>query len=105
MVADCVDYAEWKTGIRADGVVISSMSFINKLGVALAGSFSAIYLGIAGYVANTDQTVASLNAIKNMNALIPGFFILLSIILIAFYPLTEKRNKHIISELEQRSAR
>lgn len=105
MVADCVDYAEWKTGVRADGVVISSMSFINKLGVALAGAFSAIYLGIAGYVANTDQTVASLNAIKNMNALIPGFFILLSIILIAFYPLTEKRYKHIISELEQRSAR
>ncbi|WP_181216842.1 MFS transporter [Bacillus subtilis] len=105
MVADCVDYAEWKTGIRADGVVISSMSFINKLGVALAGSFSAIYLGIAGYVANTDQTVGSLNAIKNMNALIPGFFILLSIILIAFYPLTEKRYKHIISELEQRSTR
>nr|WGE04353.1 hypothetical protein P5640_14500 [Bacillus subtilis] len=59
--------------IRADGVVISSMSFINKLGVALARSFSAIYLGIAGYVANTDQTVASLNAIKNMNALIPDF--------------------------------
>ncbi len=90
MVADCVDYAEWKTGVRADGVVISSMSFINKLGVALAGSFSAIYLGIAGYVANADQTVTSLNAIKNMNALIPGLFILLSIILIAFYPLTEK---------------
>ncbi|TWG73339.1 putative glucitol transport protein GutA [Bacillus subtilis J27] len=30
MVADCVDYAEWKTGVRADGVVISSMSFINS---------------------------------------------------------------------------
>ncbi len=27
MVADCVDYAEWKTGVRADGVVISLMSF------------------------------------------------------------------------------
>lgn len=103
MVADCVDYAEWKTGVRADGVVISSMSFINKLGVALAGSFSAIYLGIAGYVANTDQTAASLNAIKNMNALIPGLFILLSIILISFYPLTEKRYRNIVSELEERS--
>lgn len=103
MVADCVDYAEWKTGVRADGVVISSMSFINKLGVALAGSFSAIYLGIAGYVANTDQTVTSLNAIKHMNALIPGLFILLSIIIIAFYPLTEKRYKQIITELEKKS--
>lgn len=101
MVADCVDYAEWKTGVRADGVVISSMSFINKLGVALAGSFSAIYLGIAGYVANTDQTVTSLNAIKHMNALIPGLFILLSIIIIAFYPLTEKRYKQIITELRR----
>jgi probable glucitol transport protein GutA len=103
MIADCVDYAEWKTGVRADGVVISSMSFTNKLGVALAGSFSAIYLGIAGYVPNAEQTVTSLNAIKNMNALIPGLFIFLSIIIISFYPLTEKRYKKIISELEQRS--
>ncbi|MGG3640099.1 MFS transporter [Bacillus gobiensis] len=103
MVADCVDYAEWKTGVRADGVVISSMSFTNKLGVALAGSLSAIYLGIAGYVPNVDQTVASLNAIKNMNALIPGLFILLSIIIICFYPLSEKRYKKMISDLEQRS--
>jgi probable glucitol transport protein GutA len=102
MIADCVDYAEWKTGVRADGVVISSMSFTNKLGVALAGSFSAIYLGIAGYVPNADQTVTSLNAIKNMNALIPGLFILLSIIIICFYPLTEKRYKKMILELEQR---
>ncbi|AVB11951.1 MFS transporter [Bacillus velezensis] len=105
MVADCVDYAEWKTGVRADGVVISSMSFINKLGVALAGSFSAVYLGIAGYAANTDQTASSLNAIKNMNALIPGLFILLSIILISFYPLTEKKYQQMMSDLEQRAAR
>ncbi|MFS0820735.1 MFS transporter [Bacillus sp. 1P02SD] len=103
MIADCVDYAEWKTGVRADGVVISSMSFTNKLGVALAGSFSAIYLGIAGYIPNADQTVTSLNAIKNMNALIPGLFILLSIIIICFYPLTEKVYKKMISDLEQRS--
>lgn len=103
MIADCVDYAEWKTGVRADGVVISSMSFTNKLGVALAGSFSAIYLGIAGYVPNAEQTVTSLNAIKNMNALIPGLFILLSIIIICFYPLTEKGYKKMISELEKRS--
>ncbi|MGG3572956.1 glycoside-pentoside-hexuronide (GPH):cation symporter [Bacillus gobiensis] len=103
MIADCVDYAEWKAGVRADGVVISSMSFTNKLGVALAGSFSAIYLGISGYVPNVDQTVASLNAIKNMNALIPGLFILLSIIIICFYPLSEKRYKKMISDLEKSS--
>ncbi|MGF6952800.1 putative glucitol transport protein GutA [Neobacillus sp. B4I6] len=103
MIADCVDYAEWKTGVRADGVVISSMSFTNKLGVALAGSFSAIYLGIAGYVPNGEQTVTSLNAIKNMNALIPGLFILLAVLIICFYPLTEKKYKNMMSDLEQRS--
>ncbi|MEH7429986.1 MFS transporter, partial [Priestia megaterium] len=103
MVADCVDYAEWKTGVRADGVVISLMSFTNKLGVALAGSFSAIYLGIAGYVANAEQTAASLNAIKNMNALVPGIFILLSVLIICFYPLTEKTYNKIILDLEKKS--
>ncbi|RAS83445.1 glycoside-pentoside-hexuronide (GPH):cation symporter [Priestia endophytica] len=102
MVADCVDYAEWKTGVRADGVVISSMSFTNKLGVALAGSFAALYLGKNGYVANTEQTINSLDAIKNMNALVPGVFILLSIIIICFYPLNEKRYKKMMEELNQK---
>jgi probable glucitol transport protein GutA len=104
MVADCVDYAEWKTGVRADGVVISSMSFTNKLGVALAGSFAALYLGKNGYVANTEQTITSLDAIKNMNALVPGVFILLSIIIICFYPLNEKKYKKMMKELNQKSS-
>ncbi|MFC7395488.1 glycoside-pentoside-hexuronide (GPH):cation symporter [Scopulibacillus cellulosilyticus] len=102
MLADCVDFAEWKTGVRADGVVVSSMSFINKLGVAIAGSFAAFYLGRSGYVANAHQTLSSLNAIRNMNALIPGIFILLSILIICFYPLSEKRYQTMISEMEQK---
>ncbi|WP_276210988.1 MFS transporter [Heyndrickxia coagulans] len=102
MLADCVDYAEWKTGIRAEGVVISSMSFTNKLGVALAGSFSAFFLNKAGYVPNVAQSVSSLQAIKDMNAIIPGIFILLSVLLISFYPITENRYKKMMKELEQR---
>ncbi|MBM7645924.1 Na+/melibiose symporter-like transporter [Scopulibacillus daqui] len=102
MLADCVDYAEWKTGVRADGAVVSSMSFINKLGAAIAGSFSAFYLGWAGYVAGAHQSLSSLHAIRNMNALIPGIFILISIIIICFYPLSEKKYQTMISELERK---
>ncbi|MFD2618697.1 glycoside-pentoside-hexuronide (GPH):cation symporter [Terrilactibacillus laevilacticus] len=102
MLADCVDYAEWKTNVRADGVVISSMSFVNKLGVAVAGTFSAYYLGYSGYVANSDQTLSSLNAIKNMNASIPGILTLLSIIIFCFYPLSEKKYKKMMSDLKKK---
>lgn len=102
MLADCVDYAEWKTGIRADGVVISTMSFTNKLGVALPGSFSAFFLNKAGYVPNVAHSVSSLQAIKDMNAIISGIFILLSVLLISFYPITENRYKKMMKELEQR---
>lgn len=102
MLADCVDYAEWKTGIRADGVVISSMSFTNKLGVALTGSFSAFFLNRSGYVPNVAQSVSSLQAIKDMNAIIPGIFILLSVLLISFYPITENRYRKMMKELEQK---
>lgn len=100
MVVDCVDYVEWKIGVCVDGVVILSMSFINKLGVVLVGLFLVIYLGIVGYVVNVDQIVMLLNVIKNMNVLILGFFILLFIIFIVFYFLMEKRYKYIIFELE-----
>ncbi|MTT31117.1 MFS transporter [Terrilactibacillus sp. BCM23-1] len=102
MLADTVDYAEWKTKVRADGVIISSMSFLNKLGVAIAGSFSAFYLGHSGYVADMTQSISSLEAIKNLNAIIPAVFILLSVIIMSFYPLSEKKCQDMMTELEQR---
>ena len=36
MVADVIDYGEWKTGVRLDGLTNSATSFGMKVGAGLA---------------------------------------------------------------------
>lgn len=55
IIPDCVEYGEWKTGIRNDGFQYAFISLGNKIGMALGTSLLAIALGSAGYVSNAVQ--------------------------------------------------
>ena len=49
MIGDTVDYLEWKTGERAEGICFAMQTFINKIGMALGafiGVFSYSWAGI-----------------------------------------------------------
>jgi Na+/melibiose symporter-like transporter len=64
MIADCVDYEEYHTGVRPDGVFFSGQSFITKLSAGIASLISGAVYAIVGF---SDKNVALLN-----NALING---------------------------------
>lgn len=56
MLPDCVDYAEYITGVKGNGVVSSTFSFMNKLCGAIGASLASYLLGIFGFVANQEQS-------------------------------------------------
>ena len=64
MIADCVDYEEYYTGVRPDGVFFSGQSFITKLSAGIASLISGAVYAIVGF---SDKNVALLN-----NALVNG---------------------------------
>lgn len=43
LVSDCVEYGEWKTGIRSEGLVYSFFTYFRKLSQALAGLSQELY--------------------------------------------------------------
>ncbi|MCR5272084.1 MAG: glycoside-pentoside-hexuronide (GPH):cation symporter [Lachnospiraceae bacterium] len=49
MTADVVDYGEWKTGVRSEGLVNSCTSFGMKVGIGLGSAISAWILAFGGY--------------------------------------------------------
>ncbi|GAB3058968.1 glycoside-pentoside-hexuronide (GPH):cation symporter [Salinicoccus sesuvii] len=102
MLPDCVDYAEWKTGVRGDGVVTSSLTFINKLGTALGGLLGGVLLGVSGYVANQVQSPETLQSIVIIYALLPIGGHIFTIIALKFYKLDNQFHKQIITELKER---
>jgi GPH family glycoside/pentoside/hexuronide:cation symporter len=60
---DTVDYGFWKTGIRNNGMVFSSVVFFIKLGVAFGGAIAGWLLAYYGYQADVEQTDATKNGL------------------------------------------
>lgn len=102
MIADTIEYAEWKTGLRAEGVIFSTQTFMAKFSSALSGGLAGLILTIIGYVPNAVQTQGSLHGIHAMMTIIPAAAVLVGLIPIFFYKITEKRHAQIVRELEER---
>ena len=104
MAPDTVDYSEWKTGIRAEGTMFGSFSFVQKLASAIAGSLSAAILAATGYVPNGVQTSQALNGISSMMSTIPAICCVLCIICIYFYRLDSVKMEKILTDLSNRKS-
>ncbi|MNI79475.1 Glucuronide carrier protein [compost metagenome] len=105
MIADTVDYGEWKSGVRAQGLLASTASGIAiKLGSGLGGAIPAWLLAAGGYVANQTQTPSALRMIEISFIWLPIALCLLSILILAFMYKWEKPHLEIIAELELRRA-
>lgn len=59
MIADAVDYEEYQSGIRPDGVFFSGQSFITKLSMGIATVISGIAYSAVGF---SDARVQEVNA-------------------------------------------
>jgi GPH family glycoside/pentoside/hexuronide:cation symporter len=64
ILADVIDADEARTGERKEGVYAASMTFMLKLGTALATAASGIVLGATGFEPNVAQSERSLLGIR-----------------------------------------
>jgi len=99
MIPDTVEYSEWKTGLRREGILYGCFFFCFKLGAALAGFFTGLGLDIAGYVPNVAQTDEALLGIRLMITFVPLLFIIPGIILVSFYPIDAGMHAHMLEEI------
>lgn len=101
LMADTVDYGEWKTGIRAAGFLFAAATLGVKLGLGLGGAFSAWTLSAAGYVPNADQSAAALAIIRANYIVVPAICTSLMVGLLLFYRL-DRQHAQIMRELDAR---
>ncbi len=105
MYADTADYAEWKTGRRATGLVFSASIFAQKQGWGFSGGFTLILLGSLGFVANQVQTPQAQHGLVELMSIFPAAVGILSLLILVFlYPLNERRMSEIAADLKQRRA-
>jgi GPH family glycoside/pentoside/hexuronide:cation symporter len=97
MIADAVDYGEWKSGVRAQGLLSAAVSFGAKVGMGVGGALSATMLSLGNYVPGAKhQASSALVAIKVNYLWAPLLSAVLIIILLQFYKLD--RQIGVISE-------
>ncbi|GGA13209.1 MFS transporter [Paenibacillus marchantiophytorum] len=102
MMADTVDYGEWKSGVRAQGLLYSAASFGVKVGMGLGGALGGWILSMGGYVANSSaQSESALAAISFNYLWAPIIGQIIMIILLLFYRL-DKIQPLMLKELQER---
>ena len=104
MIGDTVDYLEWKTGERGEGICFAMQTFISKIGMALGafiGVFSYSWAGI-NPEANPAISPEGKQLLWNILILAGAISMVGTIIPMLFYNITEKRQKEMVTEIEER---
>lgn len=108
---DSVDYMEWKTGKRTEGVTFSTQTFFTKISSGLTQGLATFALSILGYKAVADtpdavylgtQTAAFENWIWPLVMLTPAIAALLYIIPLLFIKYTPEQKAQVEKELQER---
>lgn len=104
-VSDTVEYGEWKTGTRTEGLVYCGMTFFRKCSQAIAGFVPGFALALVGYMPNVEQTASAKAGIAGLIFIYPAALATVTAIVMAlFYTLNESRYKDIIATLAARRA-
>jgi sugar (glycoside-pentoside-hexuronide) transporter len=104
LMPDAVEVAEWKYGVRTEGVIFSFNSFAQKIAMALGGGIPAWILAMSGYVPDAEQTARTLRGIVAIMSWVPGVVLAAAAAFILFYNMTETRYAQIVSDLRNRAA-
>ncbi|MCP4753375.1 MAG: MFS transporter, partial [Proteobacteria bacterium] len=102
MLADTVEYGEWKTGVRAAGFLYAAGNIAGKFGMSIGGALAGWILAYTGYIAGAEQNADTLWGIRFMMGGLPAIIGVLVLIVFAFYKLDRNTYNNIVSELNQR---
>lgn len=106
LMADAIDYNEWKTGEREEGTVYSLHSFFRKLAQGVGPSVVLVIMGVLGYDSELAVGKQSAAAASNMCWLVAGLYMLSAVMLFVgiavIYNLDKKKMAVMQNELEER---
>lgn len=104
MTADVVDYGEWKTGVRSEGLVNSCTSFGMKVGIGLGSSLCTWVLTFGGYDGTAAaQTASAVAAIRFGFGYLGAILSVVCLVLVLLMNI-DKHIKQIQADLESKNA-
>lgn len=102
MLADTVEYNDWHSGIRAEGLVFSANSIGQKVGSGIGSAVLGWVLAAFGFVSSSAvQPESALNGIRTIFLYVPLVVFAIMFIVLMSYKL-DKEYDGIITDLSSR---
>lgn len=100
----CMDYGEWKTGVRVEAMMNSVNGFASKVGGGIASGLLGVLMGAAGFVSGAAvQSESAMTAIRLGYSIVPAVLCVIMLVILHFYDL-EKKQGVIRADLDKRAA-
>ncbi len=106
LIPDAVEWGEWQTGERHEGMYYSLITLSEKIASSVAIPLALLLLDGMGYIPNAaQQPPAALWGIRLTIGPIPAVLLCVGIALAYKYPLTRERYAQLVQDLEARRAK
>ncbi len=102
MIPDVVEVDEFKTGQRREGLFFGIIAFVQKCSSAIAVWLVGVTLSVVGYVPDAIQTEQAMWGIRLTYAEGTALFILLSMLVCWFSPITPEKHKALNQAIQNK---
>lgn len=104
MIADTIEYEQWRSGVRAEGLVFAGATVGQKVGGAFGSMIVGLLLGLGGYIegSSAEQPDAAMAQIHFMFVWLPAIIGAAMFVLMLFYRL-DKEYPRILADLQARA--
>lgn len=92
LLTDTVDYNEFKTGVRIEGLYSSMGSFGQKIGLAFASVLTGFLLDMSGFISSNtaSQPDSAIEMIRVTFGILPAIVMALILVVLIFFDLEKK---------------
>ncbi|MFA7406482.1 MAG: MFS transporter [Anaerolineaceae bacterium] len=104
IIPDAIEWEEWHTGERNEGIFYSLVTLLGKIGMAIAQPLSLLVLQISKMQTgqNAVQPPSALLGIRLVVGPIPALFLIAGILIAIFYPLGRTQHRQMVDDLRTR---
>jgi len=103
MIPDAIEWGEWQTGERHEGIFYSLVMLAQKIATSIAFPSALLVLDFTNYVPNADvQPLSAVTGIRIVAGPIPAALLCLGILFAFLYPLKRENYSEVAFELEER---
>lgn len=103
MIPDAVEWDEYRTGQRHEGIFYSLIMLMQKIASSVAIPLVLVLLEVTGYVPNAPQQgQQALTGIRIVVGPVPALLLVSAIVFALLYPLSRDRHSEIVKELKLR---